>query len=469
MGIIKSSYIFPHPPIIVPEIGKGRENEASSTVNAARRAAMDIAAEKPTTIIITSPHGPVFQDYIYISDQQHLKGSFEGFGCGEVSLEFETNQELTARISEISRNEGIYAGGLDDSTARKYKIDRKLDHGALVPLYFIEKEYRGFRIVHISISGLSSIDLYRFGTCIKRAVEETNERVVFIGSGDLSHKLSKDAPYGFDKRGPEFDKKLVESLRRLDVEALLDMDENLCEGAGECGLRSFIMMFGALDGIELKPEVYSYEGPFGVGYAVARFEAGEKSTQREILNKVQKKNSSYISDIRGNEDPYVFLARKTLETYIEDGRMIKVPEGLPTEMCSEKAGVFVSLKMHGRLRGCIGTIFPVRRNIAEEIINNAISAGTQDPRFSPVESHEMDKLVYSVDVLREPEKIESMDQLNVVRYGVIVRMGNRSGLLLPNIEGVNTPQEQVEIALQKAGIRTGESYSMERFEVIRHK
>jgi MEMO1 family protein len=135
----------------------------------------------------------------------------------------------------------------------------------------------------------------------------------------------------------------------------------------------------------------------------------------------------------------------------------------------EKAGVFVSLKKHGELRGCIGTILPTTNSIAQEIMQNAVSAGTGDPRFHPVEEHELEELQYSVDVLMSPESIEGAHQLDVKKYGVIVRSGYKSGLLLPNLEGVDTVEEQLDIVLQKAGISKGESYKMERFEVIRHK
>jgi AmmeMemoRadiSam system protein A len=173
--------------------------------------------------------------------------------------------------------------------------------------------------------------------------------------------------------------------------------------------------------------------------------------------------------MRKNEDPYIAVARKTLEMYIEKGRRTGVPDGLPSEMTDKTAGVFVSLKKNGQLRGCIGTIYPTQKTIAEEIIHNAISSGTQDPRFDPVRKDELPMLVYSVDVLMEPEPISSIAELDVERYGVIVRSGRRSGLLLPNLEGVDEPEKQVSIALQKAGIGQHEKYSMERFEVIRHK
>ena len=133
-----------------------------------------------------------------------------------------------------------------------------------------------------------------------------------------------------------------------------------------------------------------------------------------------------------------------------------------------RAGAFVSIHSHGRLRGCIGTIAPTTRCVAQEIIRNAVSASTQDPRFAPITEDELKWLEVSVDVLGEPEKIDSADQLDVKRYGVIVSCGSRRGLLLPDLDGVDTPAQQISIALQKGGIREHENYQLERFEVIRH-
>jgi len=134
-----------------------------------------------------------------------------------------------------------------------------------------------------------------------------------------------------------------------------------------------------------------------------------------------------------------------------------------------QAGAFVSLHMNGRLRGCIGTIAPTRATLAEEIIENAISAATKDPRFNPVTVSELSQLEYSVDVLSPAEPIDSTEQLDVKRYGVIVTSGGKRGLLLPNLDTIDTVEEQISIAKKKAGIGPGEPVSLKRFEVVRHK
>jgi AmmeMemoRadiSam system protein A len=469
MGTIKKAFISPHPPIVVPEVGRGEEAKAGATVRALVRAAEEIGRLKPSTIIVTTPHGPVFKDFIHLNIKETLEGDLRRFGAAGVRLKYKNDLQLAGGIARLSNEQGIPCGGLDGPVISKFGISEALDHGVMVPLYYISKVYNNFKLIHISIAGLPFKELYRFGGCIAKAVEQSEDDVVFLASGDLSHRLSPDGPYGFNDCGPEFDGRLVDYLRVPDPEGLMGFDDGFLEEAGECGLRSFIMMFGALDGLKLKSEVYSYEGPFGIGYAVAEFTPVGKADGETLLDKLDRRDIEKLSEVRNNEDPYTALARKTLELYVTSGIVIDMPDVLPSEMADRRAGVFVSIKKHGRLRGCIGTIMPTRENIAAEIIQNAISAGTGDPRFDPVEEDELDSLVYSVDVLGEAEPINSVDELDVKRYGVIVRAGRRSGLLLPDLEGVDTPLQQVTIALQKAGIRPDEKYSMERFEVIRHK
>lgn len=172
--------------------------------------------------------------------------------------------------------------------------------------------------------------------------------------------------------------------------------------------------------------------------------------------------------MRKESHPLVKLAKDAIKEYIKNRRIIKPPDDLAEEMKGQ-AGVFVSLKKRGQLRGCIGTFAPTAKNIAEEVIHNAISAAARDPRFSPVAPSELEEIDYSVDVLTEPEKIAGPEGLDPKRYGVIVKCGIRKGLLLPDIEGVDTVEEQIDIARSKAGIYEDEPVELYRFEVKRYK
>lgn len=462
MGVIKKAYIVPHPPLIIPEVGKGEEQAVSATIDAYHEIGRQIKDLAPDVIIVTTPHGPAFSDYIHISSSPCLKGSFKMFGVPEVTLKFSSEKELIDSIIETAKGCGIDAGG-------EGTHDKELDHGALIPLYFVSQYYTDFTLVRISISGHSLEQLYTFGNCIQEAIFNYNKNVVFIGSGDLSHKLTVDGPYGFAPEGPRFDKYLTEAIKNSDFKKLLTINSDLYHKAGECGLRSFAIMAGALNGLSVSSTILSYEGPFGVGYLTASLSINGYDLSRDLVSFIECRHRSEIEVTRKAEDPYVLLARTSLEHYVRKGKALEVPDYLPQEMTSLSKGVFVSIKKHGHLRGCIGTISPVNGNTAEEIIQNAISAGTRDPRFNPIKGFELKDLVYSVDILEEPEPIKSINDLDVTRYGVIVTSGYKRGLLLPDLEGVDTPEQQVEIALSKAGIQKDEKYSLERFEVIRHR
>jgi AmmeMemoRadiSam system protein A len=165
--------------------------------------------------------------------------------------------------------------------------------------------------------------------------------------------------------------------------------------------------------------------------------------------------------------PLVQLAKKAVEGYVNGSEVVDPGELIP-EM-KERAGVFVSLKKHGQLRGCIGTFEPTQVNVAGEIIQNAISSATGDPRFSPVRPGELNELEYSVDVLTAPEPVDDISQLDPKKYGVIVEAGRRRGLLLPDLEGVDSADMQIEICCQKAGISPSESVTLCRFQVRRYR
>ncbi|MFH0993039.1 MAG: AmmeMemoRadiSam system protein A [bacterium] len=455
------AFIVPHPPLILPEVGRGQEKEIDQTIKAYQEVAARIAIAQPETIILTTPHSTVYADYLHLSPGLRAQGSFREFGAPEVVMTAEYDETLVAAITAMAGSEGIPAGTLGERKPA-------LDHASMVPLYFFRQKLPHFKLVRISLSGLSPLIHYRFGKCIAAAIAASGKRVAFVASGDLSHKLKTDGPYGLAPEGPLFDRAVTDAIASGDFLRLLEFEESFCDAAAECGLRSFLMLAGALDGRAVRPELLSYEGPFGVGYAVAAFTLEGPDDSRHFDRIYEERESERVAARKRHEDAFVTLARNALERYVKTFDRLSRPADLPQEMIEAKAGVFVSLHLDGRLRGCIGTTGPTTACIADEIIRNAINAGQHDPRFEPVREQELDRLVYSVDVLGETEPIVSITELDVKRYGVIVRHKGRSGLLLPNLEGIDTPEQQVDIALQKAGIGVKEPYVMERFEVVRH-
>lgn len=456
------AFIVPHPPLIIPEVGKGEEKKVSATIQSYQEAAKRIAAYQPDTIIITSPHSIMYSDYFHISPGTSAKGDFGKFGAKKVAFQVDYDEEFVEALEAKAEREGVEAGTLGEK-------DASLDHGTMVPLYFINQYLSEYKIVRIGLSGLSLTDHYKLGRCITQTAEKLGRRIVFVASGDLSHKLKEDGPYGFSEEGVQFDREVTKAMRNGDFLKFLEFSPDFCEAAGECGLRSFIIMAGALTGKKVNSKLYSYEGTFGVGYAVCEFKITGEEEGREFDQIFKQKQRELAKERQKQEDIYVHLARVSLETYVDTGEYAKLPDNLPQELTKKQAGVFVSLKKHGSLRGCIGTIAPVTGSIAEEILRNAVSAGEEDPRFPPVVEDELQELIYSVDVLAEPEPIRSKEELDVKRYGVIVCSGRKRGLLLPNLEGVDTVDQQITIAKKKAGIYDNEAFTMERFEVVRHK
>lgn len=463
MGVL-AAVMVPHPPLIIPEVGRGEEEKIKNTINGFTEASELIRGVQPETVVIISPHSAFYSDYFHISPGGSAMGSFGKFGARDVRIEAEYDVELVSALCSRASEEGVSAGTAGER-------DKDLDHGTLVPLYFLRKAYGGelpVQIVRIGLSGLTLSEHYRLGMLIKKTSEELGRPLCVIASGDLSHVLKKDGPYGFRAEGPEYDNRIMDIMSRASFGELFDFSDQFLEGAAECGHRSFAIMAGCFDGVSVSSEMLSYEGPFGVGYGVCTFLPGDPDRDRRFLLPHGIGGTEEANGYAAGESPYVVLARTVIEEYVLTGKKAAVPNNFPNEALTKKAGVFVSLKKHGELRGCIGTISATEDSIAKEIIRNAISASTQDPRFPPVRPDELPALVYSVDVLGDKEEISSPEELDVKRYGVIVSSGGRRGLLLPNLEGVDTVREQIEIAMRKAGIRKGERIKLERFEVVRY-
>lgn len=461
---ILAAAVVPHPPIILPEIGNGEEQKISATFNAYKKISEKIVNLNPDTIIITSPHSIMYADYFHISPGKSAEGNFSKFRAPQVELKINYDTEFVKKLSETALNENISAGTFGEKNP-------ELDHGTLIPLRFLEQAGLNFekvKFLRIGLSGLSAEEHYNFGKIISKTAEELGRKIIFIASGDLSHKLKIDGPYGFVEEGPKFDEEVMKNLSEKDFLKLLTMDHNLCNRAAECGLRSFWIMAGALDKKNISAEKLSYEGTFGVGYGIIFYEILGEDSERNFSEKLSEFKKIELEKRKKSEDDFVKLARYSLEFFVKNHKPAELPKNLPEEMIFCRAGVFVSLHKNGDLRGCIGTIFPTQKNIAEEILQNAISACSRDPRFSPVEISELDEIVYSVDILGEPEKIFSEKDLDVKKFGVIVENSGRRGLLLPNLEGIDTVEEQISIAKQKANIGVREKVNLWRFEVIRH-
>ena len=466
MTAIAFACISPHPPVIVREVGQGRVPDVQRTINALEQVAGEIPVHRPETALVMATHGPVNPGAFVLLTASAAEGDFARWGAPQVRLRFDIDTGLVAAI----RDEAEQAELPLDVTDR---WDSGLDWSVTVPLYYLRCGMADAPLTPMNVSFLSPRKHFQFGQAVRRAIDRVGRRAVIVASADLSHRLSEDGPYGFDPAGPELDRRIQEAVASWDVRALLTMDDDLRERAGEDAVSSISFLMGALDGLRVRPRVLSYEGPFGVGYMVAAIdilEDGSEAPHARAEQAESEPTESELEDIVAapvDRHPLVRLARDAVEAFVREGRVLEPPplslQGLPA-----RAACFVSLKTaDGALRGCIGSVQFVEPDLPREVVRNAIDAASADPRFLPVAAEELPGLVYSVDVLGDPEPVEGLDGLDPRRYGVIVQNGRRRGLLLPDIEGVDTAEQQVAIAKGKALIEPDEPVEMWRFEVKR--
>ncbi len=460
--MLKIVGIMPHPPLIIPGVGGGELSRVRQTIAGMERLSRRIRDAEPGCLVVITPHGPMLREGIAVPAAPLLEGDFGDFGAPGAKVTLETDAALLELLRRETEGEPLRPL-IVAANDRRFRRSFSIDHGAGVPLYYLQQAGLSVPGLHLTYTFASRGDLYCFGQALRRAVDARGIPAAIIASGDLSHRLIPEAPAGYNPRGAEYDRLLVELLSGGRVEEILTLEERLVEEAGECALRSFVIALGALSGQPFKSEIISYEGPFGVGYLVAELRPSPAGIEG-VSSAAEQKAGRNSADAPGNP---VVLARQALRHYLEHGRPLEIPEPLPDEF-APRAGAFVSLKKGGELRGCIGTVEPVRKNLAEEIIMNTVSAAVKDPRFEPVRFEEIDELTFSVDVLMPPEKIETPADLDPRKYGVLLRSGHRSGLLLPNLEGINTVDEQIAIARRKAGIDPQEAVELYRFEVRRY-
>ena len=434
------SAIAPHPPIMVPEVGRESIARVEDSIEAMAELTQRLIDSGAESVIVISPHAPLEADSFVAYKGPEVFGDFTNFNAPDTYFTASVDEELLSAIKESAAGERFEVLSLPS---------HDLDHGSAVPLYFLFRNGWHGKVVSLGYSFLSNEDHVRFGSCIRHAVDRVGRRVAFIASGDLSHRLKPHAPAGYNPDAHVFDEQVVDALRSNTPQRITEIDYNLRRLAGECGYRSMLVAIGASFDLPTSCEVLSYQAPFGVGYLVA-----------------QLTNQQLATD---HLDPPA-LARQAVESYIRDGDVLNPPR-FTGGLLGGRAPCFVSLKtLDGDLRGCIGTIEPARDTLAQEIVANAISAATNDPRFQRVRTEELSNLRYSVDVLFPAEET-SMEDLDPAVFGVIVEdeSGGRRGLLLPDIPGITDAKQQVEIAARKGGIDQGEAIKLWRFRVERFR
>jgi len=251
-------YLMPHPPLLVMD---GNDSNTKATRVACTNIGKKIDMINPQVIIVITPHNVIYNDYFHIAPKNSAIGDFKRFGS-TYSMEVKYDEELSNEIVKVCKKNNINAGFLGEK-------DKKLDHGIMVPLSFIKMR----NIVNVSISGLSIEEHYEFGKAIKESLLNLERKFIVIASGDMSHKLRKDGPYGYVKEGEIFDDALCNCLKKNEVSKIFNIESTIVSKACECGYKSLAVLLGVLADEDIKSEVLAYEKPYGVGYLTVSFES----------------------------------------------------------------------------------------------------------------------------------------------------------------------------------------------------
>lgn len=466
MGLLKG-YVVPHPPILI--VGSHEEkNKLQATLESFQKISDSLEESDAELIVLITPHGPLFVDGLCVYDRPKIVGNFSSFGHKEITGIWDNDMSFIDELLNKSIQKNIPFVKLDSEIVAEFNLSSELDHGAMVPLKLLEKGLTNKKVVVINYGLLPVDTLYKFGQLITETLNEQGKSGVIIASGDLSHYLSEEGPYGYREEGVHFDHQYVKAFTAGDWEKLLFVDEDLLKKAGECGKRSIEILLGAFDAIIYETETLSYQGPFGVGYLTGLLHP-YKTNVESRLPKIEALQHKLLMDKISNESDVVQLARLSINHYLEGKGRYRVKTPLTIEESGQRFGVFVSLKDTGGLRGCMGTTGGVAPSVEEEIIDMAIKAATKDPRFDPVGLNELERVSISVDILSKSEQVSNTEELNPKIYGVLVKSNYKNGLLLPDLEGVETAEDQLSIALNKAGINPEEEeYELYKFTVKRY-
>ena len=255
------SGVAPHPPLLVPEVGGDRISRVADSRRSLAEFSRRLVDSKPETVVVISPHSPSDPVAFTARATSELRGDFHEFNAPEVRLGFPNDLELLKAAAATAREEGV--------ELRELTRHHPLDHGALVPLYYLHKAGWEGPVAVFGFTQLSNDAHLAFGRAIARAAASIGRRVALVASGDLSHRLIVGGPYEFEPTAHLFDEQIVSAIASGDTFGVLNVDPELRNCAGECGYRSIVIALGSA-GLDIaEHQVLSYEGPFGVGYLVA--------------------------------------------------------------------------------------------------------------------------------------------------------------------------------------------------------
>jgi AMMECR1 domain-containing protein/aromatic ring-opening dioxygenase LigB subunit len=435
-GIVFAGLV-PHPPVVVPEVGRGREQESRDTVGAMQEFARRCMAARPEGLVLISPHSPRRPGAFGYWPGPLLQGDLSKFGAPEAGVTLPVDTQFLHDLCEAASPQALLLWPIRE---------RELDHGALVPLYYLARAGWDGPTAVIGLNYPGEGDLEELGRLLAHVAEKQGRRYAFIASGDMSHRLQPGAPGGFHPDAHRFDAAFVDLLRQRALDQVAQMDPELTDLAGQDVIESTMIVLAATGYDPTCTEVLSYEGPFGVGYCVAVF--------REPVPPVHAEREG---------DVLTSIARQVVEAVVQ-GEAVPLPAVEPKGYLSQRRGMFVTLRRRdGTVRGCLGTMAPTKSNLLLEVVERA-AAVAEWAYGTRVMRSELPGLLYEVTVLGSLEPVESEAELDPAVWGVVMADEHgRRAVLLPGIESVTTVEQQLSIVRRKAGISADAPVTLQKF------
>jgi MEMO1 family protein len=449
---IAGAVLMPHAPILIPAVAGTRGHAAEASRQAMHAAARFVMSLAPETVVVISPHSPRKPGAFGLWAGDRLQGSFAQFNATQARVTLPSDQNLVKAIRREAGSAGVATWLIQN---------HPLDHGALVPLWFLAQAGWAGPTVVVSLNYPDEGGLVGMGNVIRHAASALHRPIAIVASGDMSHCLTPDAPCGFHPEARQFDETFIRLISSGAYQELGDISVELREHAAEDAVDSTMVAFAATGWNASGHQLLSYEAPFGVGYGVAILCSSREAA--DIPGPLMPTLDIHAGTVLPG------LARRAVETALNG--TFDCPPAAKGRYLSLHRGVFVTAHhVNGDLRGCMGTIVPACANLVAETWRNARLALLHDDRFAPVSAEELQDLRLEVSVLHPPETVSSLSELDPRRFGVIVSTNDgRRGLLLPGIPEITTPEKQVRLARNKGFIWPHEPVLLQRFEVDRFK
>ena len=441
---IQIAVLMPHAPVLVPELAGERLTQVENTVAAMRKLAQRVMSHQPRALVLVSPHSPRRKRAFGVWTTERHEGSLARFNAPDLAVNLPNDRTMITELMTASDVCGVDLWFIEDG---------ELDHGAVVPLWFMQEAGWSGPTTIVSLKDEADGGLEKLGRTIAKAAARRGGVVALIASGDMSHRLLPGAPCGYHPDARMFDDEFIRMVDGGNAPGLFDFDRGLRGLAGEDVVDSTVVALAAVDNDMRGHQVLSYEGPFGVGYGVAVLhEPGAERLDEPLAEAAALPRVARLS---------VACALGLHEAGYP----------APAGVTCQQAPVFVTLRtLRGELRGCVGTISPRWAHVIEETWFNARAAAFEDRRFAPLRLHELDGILFEVSVLHSFEEVLDMEEIDPRHHGVIVSTsGTRRGLLLPGIAGVESAAQQVAIARRKGGIDLHEAVRLQRFRVDKYQ